>query len=85
MAARERRDEVEFEQLAPDGVGDLAPSVPGRDAEEAGAAPSRMRSPRSFQKYMPSARTTIFGSRFHSRFGVNGIQYSSSEIRRAVG
>ena len=28
---------------------------------------------------MPSARTTIFGSALKSRFGVNGIQYSSSE------
>src|SRR5881396_4056708 len=31
---------------------------------------------------MPSARTTIFGSDLKSRLGVNGIQYSSSEIRR---
>src|SRR6185436_17666228 len=28
---------------------------------------------------MPSARTTILGSDLNSRFGVNGIQYSSSE------
>ena len=33
---------------------------------------------------MPSARTTIFGSCLKSRFGVNGIQYSSSEIWRAA-
>ena len=30
---------------------------------------------------MPSARTTICGSALNSRFGVNGIQYSSSEMR----
>ena len=39
------------------------------------------RSPRSFQRYMPSARTTILGSCLKSRLGVNGIQYSSSEMR----
>ena len=39
------------------------------------------RSPRSFHRYMPSARTTIFGSSLKSRFGVNGIQYSSIEMR----
>ncbi len=33
---------------------------------------------------MPSARTTIFGSCLKSRFGVNGIQYSSIEIRARV-
>ncbi len=48
------------------------------------AAPSRMRSPRSFHRYIPSARTTIFGSCLKSRLGVNGIQYSSSEIRRVA-
>jgi hypothetical protein len=37
------------------------------------------RSPRSFHTYMPSARTTIFGSCLNSRLGVNGIQYSSIE------
>ncbi len=37
-------------------------------------------SPRSFHRYIPSARTTICGSALNSRFGVNGIQYSSSEI-----
>src|SRR6266581_1682275 len=34
---------------------------------------------------MPSARTTIFGSALKSRLGVNGIQYSSSEIWRGWG
>src|SRR5260370_145966 len=29
---------------------------------------------------MPSARTTSLGSALNSRFGVDGIQYSSSEI-----
>src|SRR5512140_1937165 len=33
---------------------------------------------------MPSARTTIFGSALKSRFGVNGIQYSSSDSGVAV-
>ena len=37
-------------------------------------------SPRSFQRYIPSARTTICGSALNSRLGVNGIQYSSSEM-----
>src|SRR5687768_4730605 len=37
------------------------------------------RSPRSFHRYIPSPRTTIFGSPLKSRFGVNGIQYSSIE------
>src|SRR3974377_1685639 len=31
---------------------------------------------------MPSARTTILGSCLKSRFGVNGIQYSSSDSAR---
>ena len=42
---------------------------------------SMILSPRSFQRYIPSARTTICGSALKSRFGVNGIQYSSSEMR----
>jgi hypothetical protein len=42
---------------------------------------SMILSPRSFHRYIPSARTTIWGSDLNSRFGVNGIQYSSSERR----
>ncbi len=42
---------------------------------------SMILSPRSFHRYIPSARTTICGSALNSRFGVNGIQYSSSEMR----
>src|SRR6516164_10968577 len=34
---------------------------------------------------MPSARTAIFGSDLKSRFGVNGIQYSSSDSGDAFG
>src|SRR5215831_15883187 len=41
--------------------------------------PSMILSSRSFHKYIPSARTTILGSRLKSRLGVKGIQYSSSE------
>ena len=42
---------------------------------------SMILSPRSFHRYIPSARTTICGSALNSRLGVNGIQYSSSEMR----
>ena len=79
VRAQERRAEVELAQLLADGVGDLRRPWPAETQNRPDDA-SMILSPRSFHRYIPSARTTICGSALNSRLGVNGIQYSSSEI-----
>ena len=80
MRAQERRAEIELAQLGADRVGDLLAAVAGGDAEQPRRRVDDLVAA-VVPQYIPSARTTICGSALKSRFGVNGIQYSSSEMR----
>ena len=80
-AAQERRDEIELAQLAADGLGDLLAAVAGVDAEQARRRVDDLsRRGRSSSTSLPRGRPSC-GSALNSRLGVNGIQYSSSEMR----